>query len=698
MRTYKLDTTHLPKVWVTWTSTKNGQFNQRFWLNCQTGKKKNTPESWMYYEGESSVGRCYLRDINRIGCGCNYYTVQKPKIWVNSGTNLRYAYIKYHKDIDRLEIAAVGIDTCRAETPREWKFLGDRFFIGRDKSIVDQNGKYIQIFYLDKYHYAYSRKELISMFTRLNTPSNFIEEFKKFIGKNYYTRGNGQTIFIKQPYHLQNWYTTVQRTRTTGKQQAITDKLTEITLSDTTGFEEKYPIKVIDKYSGWPTTISNLVYYERVDDKMSVLRGFIRKNEDDKLCESWRMYIGDDGFNRIVSKTPDGWIPSKQVRDHWCAYSYVVNLDEAVEKCNRIKYIVGSNNEVSEIKMVDYLITALRFPEIEQLAKLGYTQHCLRIVGNYTPKAYIKEMFGGYYDEKEKNLLRKVGMTKEQLDYHLSSESYRASAALKTMREMFGDNLSSMDKNSFVKYYEGCLAIHTYMWRGLNRYTDVLNLDKLKFFKNICRLNEKRDNVWTIVSDTLSAYIALNYSTRPEIDWYFDNVSDVVRVHDAVTELKRIQDTEIRARWDRQAAERLKKEEEKRIKLDEKRKELEYEDEEYIIRLPKDCAEIIREGSTQHICIGGYASRHATGGTNLFFLRRKDTESFPFYAIEMNNQKEIIQIHGFGNKWLGNNPEAIPTVIRWLRKNNISCKQTILTCKAQGYGSVNEYVPMPIVD
>jgi hypothetical protein len=64
----------------------------------------------------------------------------------------------------------------------------------------------------------------------------------------------------------------------------------------------------------------------------------------------------------------------------------------------------------------------------------------------------------------------------------------------------------------------------------------------------------------------------------------------------------------------------------------------------------------------------------------------------------MNNDKQIVQIHGFGNRWLGNNPEAIPTVIRWLRKNGIICKDTILTCTASGYSSVNDYVPMPIVE
>ena len=146
------------------------------------------------------------------------------------------------------------------------------------------------------------------------------------------------------------------------------------------------------------------------------------------------------------------------------------------------------------------------------------------------------------------------------------------------------------------------------------------------------------------------------------------------------------------------AAERMKKEEEKRIKLDKERKKYEYEDDNFIIRLPKDGNEIIREGAVQRICIGGYVSRHSLGNTNLFFLRKKSDPDSPFYAIEMNVHNEIVQIHGSCNRWLGCNPEAIPTVVRWLRKNEIKCSDKILTCSSTGYCATHTYVPMPVVD
>ena len=444
------------------------------------------------------------------------------------------------------------------------------------------------------------------------------------------------------------------------------------------------------------------MYFERLDDGWNVLRQFSRDYCTGKISEVSRVYLNDNGKVRIVAPSKDGWVPSIQLRSGWNSYYKLVNKEEAMEKCPRIKYTLEALSFVEKEKLADALIKALKFPEIEQLLKLGCKKAADIMIREQYSKARVKDHFGGYYNDKEKSILRKVGLTKHQLDYYVSkiennNRYYDMPIVLSMMRNSLGNDLSYLDYESFKKFLNGFIQIKRNFWRGVNYYTERLRLDNMKFIKNLIRLGEKREEIYGVMHDTVQTYLNLNYGTAPEVNWYFDDCSDVIRMHDALVAMKNEQDAERQAMRDMEAAERRKKEEEKRIKIDKERKQYEYEDDNYIIRLPKDSTEIVSEGSTQHICIGGYTSRHANGDTNLFFLRRKDCPELPFYAIEMNNRKVIMQIHGFGNKWLGNNPEAIPTVVRWLRKNGITCDEKILTCTATGYGRVNNYVSMPVV-
>jgi hypothetical protein len=285
-------------------------------------------------------------------------------------------------------------------------------------------------------------------------------------------------------------------------------------------------------------------------------------------------------------------------------------------------------------------------------------------------------------------------MSKQQYAWIITQENI--SAPLSKMRQIYGVDLSHYDLESFKKMYTHCHMISRVYFADY--YFNYTNIDKVKFFNNLKRLGERNINAYQVVRDTLSQYRSLNATTRPEINWYFDSMSDLTRAHDAITALAIAEREERNALYRLQAAERQKQEDKKREEVDKKRKEWEYEDDQYIIRLPRNVAEIVTEGSKQRICIGGYTTSHSIGHTNLFFLRKKSDPDSPFYAIEVGNDKSVRQIHGYCNKWLGCNPEAIPTVVRWMRKNDIKCTEAILTCNSTGYGSNRQYVKMPQVD
>lgn len=317
-----------------------------------------------------------------------------------------------------------------------------------------------------------------------------------------------------------------------------------------------------------------------------------------------------------------------------------------------------------------------------------------RIVNHPYIKAELKHSFGDYYNDKEKSLSKKTGMSKQQFAWIITQNSIES--PLRKMHEIYGSDLSHYDFESFKKMYTHCLMMSQVYFSDY--YFDNTNIDKVKFFNNLKRLGEKDVTAYQVARDTLAQYRGLNAATKPEINWYFDNMSDLTRAHDAITALANAEREERQALYRLQAAERHKQEDKKRVELDKKRKEWEYEDDQYVIRLPHNVAEIVTEGSKQRICIGGYTTSHSCGYTNLFFLRKKSDPDSPFYAIEVGNDKSVRQIHGYCNAWLGVHPEAIPTVVRWMRKNDIKCTEAILTCTSTGYGSNRQYVKMPQVD
>lgn len=117
---------------------------------------------------------------------------------------------------------------------------------------------------------------------------------------------------------------------------------------------------------------------------------------------------------------------------------------------------------------------------------------------------------------------------------------------------------------------------------------------------------------------------------------------------------------------------------------------LSYKDKTFSIELCRDPFDLKYEGLKLHHCVGGYVDRVIREETYIIFLRYIDRPNEPFVTINLNAQKtDIIQIHGVDNWWLGNWPEAIPVVMKWLKKNKINCKDEILLSTAKGYCSGN---------
>ena len=688
----------LPEAWLFWDTVKEG----RVYLNCHTGEKhKNLP--------------------NDIDTRLTYRSMKDNRICTYSGAALRYAYCKYHEKEKLLELSVVEMSTRRTDGPRKWEYAKDseRYFIDISKNIYNKNGikDPYNKFYGYEWHVTWGFHNYIGLLDRVNYNDNFMNEFKKLIGKDFVIVGNGKCLDLRCPYYIKTWYQYKCPKKTTGKVQKLLDELTNLPHSDISDICKKHP--VIEYEEGgtnyrYKREIKNVVYFENLNDIWSVLRWCYRQDNDASL-ETYRVYISENGDCKMAKLNDTGeWVPAQNKKDTYWGNSgaAIVNFED-MAKCKRLSYIMPIIKKTDAVKQLSHIVSIVKFPEIEKLYKMGYESFAKELLVDYTVQANIKNRFGKT-NPKAKTIYGEFGLNKYQFDKYVNScnikYDYNNRDALCdrhfrdciiSIKKFFGDDISHMDNETFDKLFLCMARISNISYWHSKMIDKIQNMeiDHQRFIKNVARLSEKHgEEAIRLIRDTMDMHNNLGVAVRPEIDWMFDSYSDIVRVHDALTEIKRIEDEERRARWNMEAAERRKQEDERRMKIDEKRKQYEYEEDEYIIRLPKDCNEIIDEGVKQHICIGGYTGSHSDGHTNLFFLRKKSESNIPFYAIEMNNNKNVVQIHGFGNKWLGNNPEAIPTVVRWLRQNNITCDNKILTCTSTGYGSNAQYIPMPVVD
>ena len=85
------------------------------------------------------------------------------------------------------------------------------------------------------------------------------------------------------------------------------------------------------------------------------------------------------------------------------------------------------------------------------------------------------------------------------------------------------------------------------------------------------------------------------------------------------------------------------------------------------------------------------------GTTTILFLRRTEQPDTPFYTIEVSGGR-IIQIHGFGNKWIGNDPEAAKFAYKWAKEQEFIFSKEMFLCRSIGYSRTSEKLPESILE
>ena len=113
--------------------------------------------------------------------------------------------------------------------------------------------------------------------------------------------------------------------------------------------------------------------------------------------------------------------------------------------------------------------------------------------------------------------------------------------------------------------------------------------------------------------------------------------------------------------------------------------------------MPQSAADLTTEGSYLHHCVGGYVNSVANGNTVIYFLRQASEPNTPWLTVEVRD-KRCAQIHGACNAWMGSKDEyfdAVPFLVWWFEKHDISYDDNLLVNQATGYGASSSRRSMP---
>lgn len=428
--------------------------------------------------------------------------------------------------------------------------------------------------------------------------------------------------------------------------------------------------------------------------------------------ERARVFIRNDGKVSVMEKQIDNsWnIVGKSLNSIAYIYGDTVNKLDGMYEWKPIKwnmdiinkYVYASNNPVNGTQIVEFIVNLLRHPIIEKLYKMGYKEVATRLNKGDTVVANIKEMFYmGSIKEKEKNVYKMLGVNKYILqkiedNYSANPNRWGDGINLSDIKEIFGTpDISSLSKETIDMYIIGLKNCGYRGWRALigdnhyyyrsEKFARPATEEQRRLLEKLFRLEQTEPGIINSYSDARGIYYRLR--VKPEIDWTdFRHLEDVNILHNNLQGLMNTQEAEYRYHRSEMEKKEAEEREKKFKKLQEDRVEkFECIGEKYSIVTPKNLTEITTEGSSLHHCVGSYLNNHAEGRTNILFLRNNELPNTPFYTIEVTPDDYVVQIHGRNNRWLGNDPDAISFVWKWIKDRGFRCEKYKLLNTGVGY-------------
>ncbi len=267
--------------------------------------------------------------------------------------------------------------------------------------------------------------------------------------------------------------------------------------------------------------------------------------------------------------------------------------------------------EITAYEMIPYISQSLRYPAIELLRKAGF--------GNL-----VAGRLGEYDGDKDAVYIR---------GKDLKSILRLPRRWHKKVRDM---DMNGIDLKCFqLLDEEGKGMADTEMLNKLSRHRFHLkDITKFVPLHKAIRYIDAQHTFLGMYVDYLKTAQALGEPLDSKAALY---PKDLRQEHDRVTALKQVQDDEESRRAMGERVGEIK------------RKFPEYRQGELLIRVAESQEELNRESEALHHCVRTYGEMMAKGQTNIFFVRWIDEPDVPYYTLELNNKKEMVQCRGNRN-------------------------------------------------
>ena len=524
------------------------------------------------------------------------------------------------------------------------------------------------------------------MHERFNINS-FYEIVPNYFGKIFFYKGSEPRILIYS--NFDEFICRPEILRTESKTQLLLDEIQKEE-PKLIGYKKSDPKKDVFKShfcDVWYRNNTPSVYVFKKADIQLLKNGWLLIREfieyfdrDDNfeapiLIENLRIYYKNGKFIR-ARKCIDGTfvIAKGVVPMHMKCPLDLTNIQEEVWKESKLQYFKDIIKDSSEINRFYFIFCLLKYPDLEQLYKIGFEKVIKEISKSAEIPDYNMDYALGKPIKGKKNIANKYGLNSYQANViarYLNDDTKKHTSdwsIVRQLREIIND-LSSLDNNTFDKLFKHVSAPYAYF----NIHRILKNLTRLKGLQFAIEKVEElekidEDNYKKTKTYDRRGSIAITYSDivqmRIELgDYVTDDVFKItdrdklIETHDRMVKILN--------------ANRTKIQDEGVYKTYKKLKKYFYEDENFLIVAPKTGEEIAKEGNSLGHCVGSYISYVAKGSTNILFLRKKSAPDKPFFTIEMTNEKKIRQIHGFANSNITSNKEAQAFYLKWLKEMDI---------------------------